>query len=59
MSEDERKEYPDEIGFTDGPPIKRVKKLKEMTREDSKKYGMRYIRCAATDVRLSDLEEFH
>lgn len=50
LSEEERKGYPDEIRFSDSPPIRRVKNFAEMTKEDWKKHGVDGIRFAAKDI---------
>ena len=50
LGEDDRKAYPDEILFSDGPPLKRVKNIREMTAEDWKRYGVDGVFFAAKDI---------
>jgi len=59
LSEDERKLYPDEIRFVNSPPIRRVKKLSEMTAEDRRRYGPDGVLYAAVDVPTSHAEVWH
>lgn len=69
LSEDERKQYPDEIEFLDidinhhlkptGRRWRRTKKLSEMTVEDRRRYGPDGVAYAAVDIRLCDAEVWH
>lgn len=54
IPERERREYPDEVHFMHRSPIKRVKKFKDLTREDLEGIaGYIHIGIAACDVPIS------
>ena len=58
LSEDERKEYPDEIKLPGRSPIKRERSFADLTKEEWDRYGPYLIHIAAKDIRFSQLSSY-